>query len=109
MKLPSQRQFTWIKNLRLIRQMQKDTLGSFNAFKPCAKQELEEEIRDATTRPGVQSVAKLANQLNDAMKKLEDALAGNETVKQTSNYINEDTAQKGNYDHYVNQATRSTR
>ena len=38
------------------------------------------------------------------MKKLEDALAGNETVKQTSNYINEDTAQKGNYDHYVNQA-----
>ena len=82
----------------------KDTLDHLTHLNHAQRQELDEEIRDATTRPGVQSVAKLANQLNDAMKKLEDALAGNETVKQTSNYINEDTAQKGNYDNYVNQA-----
>lgn len=82
----------------------KATLDNLTHLNHAQRHELEEEIHDATTRPGVQDVVKLANQLNDAMKKLEDALAGNEAVKQTSNYINEDTAQKGNYDNYVNQA-----
>lgn len=35
------------------------------------------------------------------MKKLENALDGNDAIKQTSNYVNEDTPQQGNFDEYV--------
>lgn len=35
------------------------------------------------------------------MKKLDDALTGNDAIKQTSNYINEDTSQQVNFDEYT--------
>jgi uncharacterized alpha/beta hydrolase family protein len=44
-------------------------------------------LSNSNSRPEVQKVVQLANQLNDAMKKLDDALTGNDAIKQTSNYF----------------------
>lgn len=59
------------------------------------------KFKNSNSRPEVQKVVQLANQLNDAMKKLDDALTGNDAIKQTSNYINEDTSQQVNFDEYT--------
>ncbi|OHO70132.1 hypothetical protein HMPREF2580_06500 [Staphylococcus sp. HMSC036D05] len=77
------------------------TLNQLTHLNPAQREDLENQIHNATIRPEVQDAVKLANQLNDAMKKLKDALDGNETLKQSSDYINEDTNEKGNYDHNV--------
>ena len=42
---------------------------------------LETKVQNSNSRPEVQKVVQLANQLNDAMKKLDDALTGNDAIK----------------------------
>ena len=77
------------------------TLNQLTHLNPAQREDLENQIHNATIRPEVQDAVNLANQLNDAMKKLKDALDGNETLKQSSDYINEDTNERGNYDHNI--------
>ncbi|WP_422124956.1 DUF1542 domain-containing protein [Staphylococcus caprae] len=77
------------------------TLNQLTHLNPAQREDLENQIHNATNRPEVHDAINLANQLNDAMKKLKDALDGNEALKQSSDYINEDTNEKGNYDHNV--------
>lgn len=77
------------------------TLNALNHLNQAQRSNLETKVQNSNSRPEVQKVVQLANQLNEAMKKLEDALTGNDAVKQTSNYINEDTSQQVNFDEYT--------
>ncbi|MDR5604442.1 hypothetical protein RCO12_13755, partial [Staphylococcus coagulans] len=74
------------------------TLNALNYLNQAQRGNLETKVQNSNSRPEVQKVVQLANQLNDAMKKLDDALTGNDAIKQTSNYINEDTSQQVNFD-----------
>ena len=77
------------------------TLNALNYLNQAQRGNLETKVQNSNSRPEVQKVVQLANQLNDAMKKLDDALTGNDAIKQTSNYINEDTSQQVNFDEYT--------
>lgn len=77
------------------------TLNALNHLNQAQRGNLETKVQNSNSRPEVQKVVQLANQLNDAMKKLDDALTGNDAIKQTSNYINEDTSQQVNFDEYT--------
>lgn len=77
------------------------TLNALNHLNQAQRGNLETKVQNSNSRPEVQKVVQLANQLNDAMKKLDDALTGSDAIKQTSNYINEDTSQQVNFDEYT--------
>ncbi len=77
------------------------TLNALNYLNQAQRGNLETKVQNSNSRPEVQKVVQLANQLNDAMKKLDDALTGNDAIKQTSNYINEDTSQQVYFDEYT--------
>ena len=57
------------------------TLNALNHLNQAQRGNLETKVQNSNSRPEVQKVVQLANQLNDAMKKLDDALTGNDAIK----------------------------
>ena len=61
-------------------------------------------INQASTKAQVNNIINDANQLNDSMKQLQQAINNASNVKQSSDYINEDPTQKDAYDKAIQAA-----
>ena len=68
------------------------------------KEALAHEINQATTVTDVDNISNKAKALDDEMKKLKDIVAQQNSVRQSSNYINEDSAPQQAYNDAINDA-----
>lgn len=76
-------------------------IGNLPGLTDAQKHALDEAINQLTHRPEISKKLKDAKFLNDEMEKLKAAVAKATNIRQTSNYINEDSPQKEAYDNAI--------
>ena len=87
-----------------MNKMKTDQLTNLNSLTNGQHDALVNDIFNAPTREEVAKRFEKAEQLNNTMKALRDAIKDNQQVLQSSNYKNEDPAQQNAYNQAVAKA-----
>lgn len=82
----------------------KENINQLNGLNQAQKDKLLNDIKQAQTRPEINRILYQAQPLNQAMENLRQSIQDENTVKQSSNYINEIPTVQHNYDSAVDKA-----
>ncbi|WP_415918579.1 DUF1542 domain-containing protein [Staphylococcus warneri] len=93
-----------VERLAEDKQNASNSINHFDQLTPAQQQAIDNAINQATTRDEVAQKLAEAQELNNAMKALKDSIQDQQQVKDSSNFINEDPAQKDAYKKAVQDA-----
>ncbi|EGL85515.1 putative extracellular matrix-binding protein ebh [Staphylococcus aureus subsp. aureus 21305] len=91
-------------NVRQAKSDAKANLGTLTHLNNAQKQDLTSQIEGATTVNGVNGVKTRAQDLDNAMQRLESAIANKDQTKASENYIDADPTKKTAFDNAITQA-----
>lgn len=91
-------------NVRQAKSDAKANLGTLTHLNNAQKQDLTSQIEGATTVNGVNGVKTRAQDLDNAMQRLELAIANKDQTKASENYIDADPTKKTAFDNAITQA-----
>lgn len=91
-------------NVRQAKSDAKANLGTLTHLNNAQKQDLTTQIDGATTVNGVNGVKTKAQDLDNAMQRLQSAIANKDQTKASENYIDADPTKKSAFDNAVTQA-----
>ncbi|WP_256961710.1 DUF1542 domain-containing protein, partial [Staphylococcus argenteus] len=91
-------------NVRQAKSDAKANLGTLTHLNHAQKQDLTTQIDGATTVNGVNGVKTKAQDLDNAMQRLQSAIANKDQTKASENYIDADPTKKSAFDNAITQA-----
>ncbi|MBE2142418.1 GA module-containing protein, partial [Staphylococcus argenteus] len=91
-------------NVRQAKSNAKANLGTLTHLNHAQKQDLTTQIDGATTVNGVNGVKTKAQDLDNAMQRLQSAIANKDQTKASENYIDADPTKKSAFDNAITQA-----